>query len=430
MCLLRAPLPRRFDGGGTGRASDDLNSCAGIGGGNNGSGGNITINGGTVYAAGSSGGAGIGGGNNGSGGNITINGGNNITTRGANRGAGIGGGSNCSGDIITINGGTVFATGNSGGAGIGGGSDGSGGTIKITDGTVTAKGGVDGAGIGGGNGGGSGDITIGGGTVTATSRSSGEGGAGIGGGNMGKGDDITISGGNVTATGGFGGAGIGGGYKGTGGKITISGGNVTANGGNQGAGIGGGYYGSGGTFSTNGGNPVIFASSISDQSGKQAGAVNPWSGVIFEGNDGQVYGSVTPTRSFEVPANKNLLIPEGATLNIPDTITVTNSGKVYMNGGTVSGAFTNTGTGGFYYPLTVTGGIATGANTDDVVTHQEKTYARMGSTITLKAGDGLTTVAWKTSDENVMVLNNTFTMPDGALTVTAEKCLTRNWRRR
>ena len=410
-------------GGGTVTANGDLNGGAGIGGGNNGSGGNITINGGTVNATGSSGGAGIGGGNNGSGGNITINGGNKITAKGDFRGAGIGGGSNCSGDIITINGGTVFATGSSGGAGIGGGSDGSGGTIKITDGTVTAKGGVDGAGIGGGFYGASGKITIEGGTVTATSNSSGNGGAGIGGGNMGKGDDITISGGNVTATGGFGGAGIGGGYKGTGGKITISGGNVTANGGNQGAGIGGGYYGSGGTFSTNGGNPVIFASSISDQSGKQAGAENPWSGVIFEGNDGQVYGSVTPTRSFEVPANKNLLIPEGATLNIPDTITVTNSGKVYMNGGTVSGEFSNTGTGGVYYPLTVTGGIATGANTDDVVTHQEKTYARMGSTITLKAGDGLTTVAWKTSDENVMVLNNTFTMPAGALTVTAEKCV-------
>lgn len=91
---------------------------AGIGGGNQGSGGSITINGGTVTAIGRNDGAGIGGGNQGSG-SITINGGK-VTATGRDHGAGIGGGGlNASGGSITIKGGTVIATGG-GGVGIGG----------------------------------------------------------------------------------------------------------------------------------------------------------------------------------------------------------------------------------------------------------------------------------------------------------------------
>ena len=124
---------------------------AGIGGGNGGSGKNITITGGTVNAKGGLEGAGIGGGTGGSGENITINGGT-VEANGGLFGAGIGGGLNGVGKNITINGGTVEATGgDNGGAGIGGGDSGSGEAITITGGTVNAKGGLEGAGIGGGN---------------------------------------------------------------------------------------------------------------------------------------------------------------------------------------------------------------------------------------------------------------------------------------
>ena len=215
------------------------NNAAGIGGGFQGNGENITITGGTVIATGGFSAAGIGGGREGKGENITITGGTVNAT--SNDGAGIGGGLLGSGENIAITGGTVNATGTDG-AGIGGGNGGVGKNITITGGTVTAAGGFGNAGIGGGNGSDGENITITGGSVTATG---GEFAAGIGGSNGGSGNNITITGGTVTATGGEGGAGIGGGAEGGGGNnITIKGGTVTATGGgnrgNSGAGIGGG----------------------------------------------------------------------------------------------------------------------------------------------------------------------------------------------
>ena len=77
--------------------------------------------------------AGIGGGYNGSGGEVTIHGGE-VTATGYS-GAGIGGGQNGNGGAVTISGGTVTATGESSGAGIGSGYGGSSGTFSTgTDG--------------------------------------------------------------------------------------------------------------------------------------------------------------------------------------------------------------------------------------------------------------------------------------------------------
>ena len=157
--------------------------------------------------------------------------------------AGIGGGPECDGGNVTINGGTVTVTGGGDGAGIGGGYSGDGGNVTINGGTVTATGKANGAGIGGGNDGDGGNVTINGGTVTANG---GMDGAGIGGGKNDDGGNVTINDGTVTANGGTDGAGIGGGYKGAGGNVTINGGTVTATGSNSVAGIGGGYKGTGG----------------------------------------------------------------------------------------------------------------------------------------------------------------------------------------
>ena len=198
---------------------------AGIGGGNYGSGENITITGGRVNATGGWGSAGIGGGNYGhgnygSGKNITIKGGT-VTAKGGDCGAGIGGGNGGIGENITITGGRVNAKGGDCGAGIGGGDggyggDGNGKNITITDGTVTATGGIHGAGIGGGQ--------------------------------EGSGENITITDGTVTATGGIYGAGIGGGQEGSGSNVTVSGAaQVTAT-----AGKSDGYYGAGATIGSGG----------------------------------------------------------------------------------------------------------------------------------------------------------------------------------
>ena len=234
-------------------------SGAGIGGGLDGNGKNITIKGGTVTATGGRLGAGIGGGEGSSGENITIKGGT-VTATGGKWGAGIGGGSGGyrggdagSGKNITITGGTVTAAGGEGGAGIGGGMNGSGNNITIKGGTVTATGGGYSAGIGGSSSGSGKNITINGGTVNAAGGTYG---AGIGGGDRSNGENITINGGEINAIGGKYGAGIGGGASiddgGDGKNITINGGTVNAAGGESGAGIGGGLRGSGSNVTVSG----------------------------------------------------------------------------------------------------------------------------------------------------------------------------------
>ena len=218
------------DSNGSLTAKGTLNG-AGIGGGYQSDGDNITISGGVINAS-SEWGAGIGGGKEGDGTNITITGGEVNTIMNKKNdyshayGAGIGGGVWGDGDNITISGGKVNAeSAIVGGAAIGGGYRGNGSNIKITDGEVTARG-YNSAAIGGGAGDGDDgtNITISGGTVNASSDYA----AGIGGGLGGDGVDITISGGTVTAAGGSGSAAIGGGRFGyhTEGKaknITISG---------------------------------------------------------------------------------------------------------------------------------------------------------------------------------------------------------------
>lgn len=273
---------------------------AGIGGGNNADGSDITITGGAIIANGGFGGAGIGGGSSsisggGNGSDITISGGN-VTANGGAAGAGIGGGDGDNanglnkksdstgggrGSNITISGKNtiVNAEGGAEAAGIGGGRSGDADTIEITDSTVISNGhdsdnGNSGAGIGGGGfgagggaGGGISNITIKDANVTAGADA---GGAGIGSGsasgwisypsifpnwkaehpNEGVASDITISGGRVKASGGDDSAGIGGGYLGSGSDITIKdNADVTANGGKWGAGIGGGRGGDGSDIS-------------------------------------------------------------------------------------------------------------------------------------------------------------------------------------
>lgn len=134
-------------------------------------------------------------------GKLTITGTGKLTATGGRNGAGIGGGIENCGVNITISGGVVTATGGEGGAGIGGGILGDGAHITISGGTVMATGGSNVAGIGGGASISCGRyITITGGAVTAKGgKDSGNGaGVGIGGGDASS-SNITISGGSVHA---------------------------------------------------------------------------------------------------------------------------------------------------------------------------------------------------------------------------------------
>lgn len=339
--------------------------------------------------------AGIGSNNWADAGTITINGGN-VTAIGGSVAAGIGAGRAGNVDTITINGGNVLATGGgdgnnwsggNGAAGIGGSDMGGWPTIIINGGSVTATGGAEAAGIGGDRGGG-GNITITGGDVTARGGDFGNdygGAAGIGAG-FGGSATITITGGSITATGGTCGAGIGGGCGGSG-NVTISGGKVTATGGNgkdnrpPGAGIGNGSDGSGGSFSTGtNGSTLISTSSISDQSKKES-----WSGLIIEGNSGQVYGKQTLTGDLTIPSGVTITIPSGQTLTIPKGVTLTNEGTINITGTlTNDGAILNSGTingtvgGNGRYDVRVT--------YDDRGTSRSEICARVTNQTTLSAG--------------------------------------------
>ena len=163
--------------------------------------GNLTITDenethGSLKATGGSLGAGIGGGHDRSGSNITITGNAEVTAQGGYSAAGIGGGDDNDGRNITISGNAeVIAIGGGLGAGIGGGSACGDGSYITIEGNakVTAKGGDYAAGIGGGESCDGSNITItGSAEVTATGGSLG---AGIGGGACCTGsENITVSG--------------------------------------------------------------------------------------------------------------------------------------------------------------------------------------------------------------------------------------------
>ena len=252
------------------------------------------------------------------------------------------------------------------------------GTLAVYGGEVTAEAGTyNSAGYGAGiRVTSSGTVSIYGGTVTATGASNksanGYSGAGIGGnGGSSAGETcgtVNIYGGTVTATGGSGGsgasAGIGGGQGGTasnqgdGGNVTITGGTVTANGGKnstgtvQASGIGGAVYynkGDAGSFSTGTNGSAV----ITTTGGIQAGT-SGCSAII----DNKVYGNVTLPDSLKT-LNKDLTVPSGATLILPDGTTT--KGTITVNGTlTVSSGSTVTNSG----TITVeSGGILTGGGT-------------------------------------------------------------------
>ena len=167
---------------------------------------------------------------------------------------------------------------------------------------------------------------------------------------------------NATGIGG-GAAGIGRGYSGDDWEVIISGGIVYALGGhgpksNVAVSIDG-------TFSTGeNGNAIIYSATIGDQSHK-----NDWSGIIFEGSVGKVYGDmVAPTVDCEVSRGYSLTIPEGTTLEIAENVTLTNNGTI-NNLGTllVNGTLIGTVNGDVRYPSSVSVDISgtevTGGNT-------------------------------------------------------------------
>lgn len=177
--------------------------------------------------------------------------------------------------------------------------------------------------------------------------------AGIGGTPQGEVGNITIHGGKITAIGGGYAAGIGGGYYGSaggnkqhgygGGNIKITGGMITATNENGTSGIGAGksndfrfeFQGSESKFSTgtNGDAVIRTTAFILDNEDK-----TNWFGVIFEKNNGNVYGDVSLTQDLTISKTENLTIGDHSRLNVPDNISIINNGRLIVeNGGLLDG---------------------------------------------------------------------------------------------
>ena len=236
--------------------------------------------------------------------------------------------------------------------------------------------------------------------------------------------NITISGGTISAQSKEG-AGIGTGKNIRNGSnssnITITGGTISAHS-EEGAGIGIGIsmnavnYGSSSFSTGTNGNAVIFASTISDKTGRDS-----WNGIIFDGsNDGILYGnSVAPSEDFDIGSEKTLTIEEEQNLIIPEDVTMTsegtinNSGKIYVDG-TFTGTADNT-----YYSLTLVNATAD----QNISVYNDKTYSEAGSKITLSAipPEGYAFDKWNVSPSSVTIdADNSFTMPRTTLAITAQ----------
>lgn len=156
-------------------------------------------------------------------------------------------------------------------------------------------------------------------------------------------------------------------------SLTVNGGSLTATGKSEhGAGIqytfGGGSSGSGTPSLTVSGNAMVKASGgkggISDNSNTdiQIGVGdNSSGGIVFDGNKGTVYGSVTLQKDLEIGEGESLTIPDGASLNT--------NGKLTVDGGTLTGKVT----GDVIYKVT---GVSLNKNT---------TTIKVGGTETLTA---------------------------------------------
>lgn len=183
---------------------------------------------------------------------------------------------------------------------------------------------------------------------------------------------VTIKGeGSLSAAGGTGGAGIGGGPGNDFGVIEITGGTVIAQGGAGAAGIGGTYIGNiritGGTVTTKANPQCVTEIGVSpNTSGTQsavcqvrlsddrtgagsaevfvtrAGVIDEqpstpyagnnytWNGIVYAGDEGQLYVSVNA--ESHIVERENLTVPAGKTLNIPQGVLVKLPAEGTVNG--------------------------------------------------------------------------------------------------
>ncbi len=228
---------------------------------------------------------------------------------------------------------------------------------------------------------------------------------------------LTITGAKVTASSSNGGNGVqircG---EGSDASLTVNDGSLTATGsGNYSAGInlqfGSGDSGSGTPTVIVSENAIVKASSSNGGGiASNSGSVTPsGTGIVFNGNEGTVYGDVKLQEDLEIGEGERLTIGDGASLN-------TGSHEVIVNGGTLTDGDKITGTVK-YAPTITTESLPNGT----VGTAYSQTLAATGSdTITWSLADGSSLPAGLSLDENTGKIYGTpTTAEESTFTVTA-----------
>lgn len=125
-------------------------------------------------------------------------------------------------------------------------------------------------------------------------------------------------------------------------SLSVGGGSLTATGGSS-SGFGIYFYGPSSPENINlavSNNAIVRADDgISSGDNEDVPVTTDSTGIIFDGDEGTVYGSVTLQEDLTIGEGESLDIPNGASLTIPSGTTLTNEGTV-----TNSGALTNNGT--------------------------------------------------------------------------------------
>jgi len=298
-------------------------------------------------------------------------------------------------------------------AGIGGGRDyggitgwGDAGAVEIHGGNVTAKGGSAAAGIGGGDPGDGGKFTLYHGTVQAEAGGGVERAAGIGAGSgplPSSGDtigDIRIYGGTLTVNSAVGPA-MGGDVSS--GSILIAGGVVNASSKNEDCAVIGGCSSATPSVSITGGVVNVQKGDAAAHLGNGRGNesnISITGGIVYKDNMGTVYGETTLEQDLQNPAEKGLVVPQGAKLIIPDGVTLTNSGTLQIeDASSLGGNGALAGEGSFTLPASIA--LPNGL-----------TYT--GQDLTAEAKNGIQIVR----PAPIVVKGKTFAAPTGECTIT------------
>ena len=196
-------------------------------------------------------------------------------------------------------------------------------------------------------------------------------------------------------------------------SLTVDGGSLTATGKNEnGAGIrytfGGSSSGSGKPSLTVSGNAIVRANGgIANNSSSpiqyETGS-DSTGGIVFDGNEGTVYGKVTLQGNLEISEGESLTIPDGANLNT--------DGKLTVDGGTLTQ--NGTVTGDIIYKVT---GVSLST---DSLTLEEGGTANLTATIT-PANATNQNVTWSSNAPSVATVSssgNVTAVAPGTATIT------------